>query len=125
MSDPKLPEYSKFAEEALKDDLTPRPEFTFDQQFQITENIERLKNELPTEELQSIFEEVQEQEKKDVRNLTIKEFLRKLLDSFFYFLIDVFDKKENIITAATKDNRALFIGIDIIILLIFIKTFIL
>lgn len=123
--DPNLPEYSKFAEEALKKDTIPKPEFTFDQQFNNMADVDLLKNRLSTQELQQIFDEVQEQEKKDFRNLTIKEFLRKLLDSLFYFFIDVFDKNETIVSAAVKDKRALFIGIDIIIILIFIKTFIL
>lgn len=93
--------------------------------FNEEDNITKLKNNLSKEELQKIFDDVQEQEKNDIKTLTIQEFLRKLLDSLFYFLIDVFENNENIITAATKENRALFIGIDILILIIFIKIFIL
>jgi len=98
---------------------------SFENQFSQMNDVAKLKNNLSTEELQQIFNDVQEQEKKDFRNLTIAEFLRKLLDSLFYFLIDVLANGENIVTAALKDNRALFIGLDIIILLIFMKTFIL
>lgn len=124
MSDPKLPEYSELVDSAFKTEVNDT-DIKFDQQFKDMDRLNQIKNELATEELQKIFDEVQEQEKKDFRNLTIGEFLRKLLDSLFYFLIDVLTNGENIFTAAIKDNRALFIGLDIIILLVFMKTFIL
>jgi hypothetical protein len=125
MSNLNLPEFSKYSEQLVKQNIPEQSNIKFDQQFENMNVIDKLKNNLSTEELQQIFDDVQEQEKKDFRNLTIAEFLRKLLDSLFYFLIDVLTNGENIFTAATKDNRALFIGIDIIILLVFMKTFIL
>lgn len=123
--DPKLPQYSELVQALYEEERNPLPEYTFDTQFDTRTQQEILKDQLTTDELQQVFDQVQEQEKKDFRNLTIKEFLNKLLSTLFYVLIDIFENNENVITAMTKDDRPLFIGLNILILLIFIKTFIL
>lgn len=123
------PTYNEYAQKILNGDIVenqpPIPEDIIGQQFQTKSGLEIKRDEMSDEELQQIFDDIQEVENKDIRNLTLKDFFSKLLNSLFYFLDDILNNNENIIQAIIKEDRALYIGIDLLLLIIFIKTFIL
>jgi len=123
------PTYNEYAQKILNgyidDEQIPIPEDIIGQQFQTKSGLEIKRDEMSNAELQQIFDDIQEVENKDIRNLTLKVFFSKLLNSLFYFLDDILNNNETIIQAIIKEDRSLYLGINLLLFIIFIKTFIL